>query len=99
MAEVIRFGTLIGPQDALHWFLSDREQFWQALKELMDEHGHRGAVVAWPAVSGELVYRLEVNDDAGNMTRGELGQHLVMVAGDRLRVFDADVFNTLNFPA
>ncbi len=99
MAETIRFGTLVGPVDALHWFLSDREQLWQALKELVDEHGHRGGVLCWPDVAGTVVYRLEVNDDSGNMTRGELGQHLVLVVGDRVRAYDADVFDTLRFDA
>ena len=86
----------MGPVDALHWFLSDRELMWQAYKELLDDHGHRGGIVAWHDVSGELVYRFEVNDALGNSASCVLGQHQVLPTNGRIAVYDADVFNALN---
>ncbi len=84
MAEQIVIETVYGPVEALHWYLTDREIMWQALKELLDEHGHRGAIVSWPDVSGEQVYRIELNDDQGNTAAGQFGEHLVLVPEDRL---------------
>lgn len=95
MAEQIQIQTPYGPTDALHWFLADRELMWSALKELMDEHGHRGAVVAWPDSQTEMVYRMETNDDAGNAAVGVLGDHLVLIEGDKLWAYTPDVYNIL----
>ena len=78
MAEQITINTPYGPTSALHWYLSDEEQMWQALKELIYQHGHRGVVMEWPDGAGNPVWRMEVNDASGNAVAAVIGQHLVL---------------------
>jgi hypothetical protein len=95
VAEQIQIMTPYGPTEALHWYLTDREVMWQTLKELIDAHGHRGALVEWPDTSGEPVWRIEVNDDAGNTTSGVFGDHLVMPVGDHVSVYGQMYFESI----
>jgi hypothetical protein len=70
--------------------LNTPEEMFAVLRELFGEDGskYRGGVVGWP----ENEWRLELNDDKGNQTIAELGQHLVLTYG-RLLVLDADEVN------
>lgn len=96
MAEQINITTVYGPAPALHWYLSDREQLWQVLKELGDNHNHRGTLQCWPMDdTGDLQWSLELNDYSGNHSRAVIGDHLVLVPGDRLQTYDRSVYESL----
>lgn len=92
MAEVITIVTPYGNEPALHWYLTERELMWQCLKELIDNHGCRGVVMAWPDSDGAPVYQIEGNDDGGRSFQAAVGQHLVMVEGDSITVASQQQF-------
>lgn len=93
MAEQIQIATPYGPTEALHWYLSDREIMWQALKELIDGHSHRGVVQMWPDAYGNELWAIEVNDWSGNSATARLGSHLVLT--DKLSTYSASQYEML----
>jgi hypothetical protein len=95
VAEQIQIMTAYGPTEASHWYLTDREVMWQTLKELIDSHGHRGAVLEWPNADGVAVWRLEANDDAGHTVSAVFGDHLVMPVGDHVFVYGQMFFESI----
>lgn len=97
MAEVITIVTPYGNIPALHWYLTEREIMWQALKELIDNHACRGVVMEWPDLQGNQVWRIEGNDDAGHSFTAEIGQHIVMVEGESITVADQKQYEYMKF--
>lgn len=98
MAEQIRIVTAEGSVAALHWYLTDREVMWQALKELMDAYEHRGCLQMWPGTDGEPVYHVEANDNLGRSAVCGIGDHLVLVSGGGLRAYDRDMYEAIALP-
>jgi hypothetical protein len=92
MAEQITIETPYGPTSAQHWYLSDEEQMWQALKELITR-GHRGVVMEWPDGDGNPVWQLELNDYAGHAVTAVLGQHLVLA--EQLWAYDGSYYESI----
>lgn len=98
MAELIRVLSGDGEVGGVHWFLSDEEMMWAALKELIRGHGCRGTVMMWPDSSGGEVWQFEANDAVGTACTAQVGDHVVLVDGGGLRTYDRDLFEAVALP-
>lgn len=77
-----------------HVHVDSRDTMLAVLKELVgdDAARFRGTVMSWPEQNppGAARWAIELCDWKGNLTRAELGDHLILTFGYLLKVTDAE---------